>query len=67
MAGTALAASAASYNRVLGANDTVRLGLIGCGGRGRGVTRAFQKNPTVKVTAACDVYSKRIDQVLASA
>ena len=67
LAGTALATSAASYNRVLGANDTVRPGLIGCGGRGRGVTRAFQKNPTVKVTAACDVYSKRIDQVLASA
>ena len=59
-----LAAGAASYNRVLGANDTIRLGVVGCGGRGRGVMRAFLKNPAVKVSAVCDVYSERIDQAL---
>jgi len=58
----ALALSAASYARVLGAADRVRLGLIGCGGRGRSVMGAFQKNASVDVTAVCDVYSPRIDQ-----
>ena len=34
----AMALSKSSYARVLGANDRVQLGLLGCGGRGRGVT-----------------------------
>lgn len=54
--------TAASYARVLGANDRVNLGLIGCGGRGRGVMGVFQKNPEVTVTAVCDVYGQRIAQ-----
>ena len=58
----ALAVSAVSYARILGAADRVRLGLIGCGGRGRSVMGAFQKNLSVDVTAVCDVYSSRIDQ-----
>ena len=32
----AIPITAASASRVLGANDRVRLGLIGCGGMGRG-------------------------------
>ena len=28
--------TASSYGRVIGANDRINLGLIGCGGRGRG-------------------------------
>ncbi len=59
---SALAMTAASYSRVLGANDAVRLGVIGCGGRGIGVMGTFQKNPTVRVTAVCDVYGERIDR-----
>ena len=66
-AGTALAAATASYGRLLGANDKIRLGLIGCGGRGRSVMKAFQENPSVSVAAVCDVYSERIDQVLETA
>ena len=54
--------SAVSYSRVLGAADRVRLGLIGCGGRGRSVMGAFQQNASIDVTAVCDVYSSRIDQ-----
>lgn len=57
-----MAMSAASYSRVAGAANRVRLGLIGCGGRGRSVMRAFQKNSTVDVTAVCDVYSSRVDR-----
>lgn len=65
--GAALALTASSQTRVLGAADRVRLGVIGCGGRGRSVMGAFQKNPSVEVTALCDVYSARIDQAMQSA
>ncbi|MCC6859655.1 MAG: Gfo/Idh/MocA family oxidoreductase [Bryobacterales bacterium] len=54
--------TAASYARVMGANDRLRLGLIGCGGRGVGVMRLFQKEPVITVTAVCDVYGVRADK-----
>ena len=50
------ALTAASAQRVLGANDRVRLALIGCGGRGRSVARHMVKVPNVAYTVLCDVY-----------
>ncbi len=67
-AGTAaIAWTAASYSRVLGANDKINLGLIGCGGRGQGVMRTFQKTEQVNVTAVCDVFGDRADQAASRA
>ncbi|MDA1315813.1 MAG: Gfo/Idh/MocA family oxidoreductase [Acidobacteria bacterium] len=63
----ALALTASSQTRVLGAADRVRLGVIGCGGRGRSVMGAFQKNASVQVTALCDVYAARVDQAMQDA
>jgi len=63
----ALAVTAASYSRILGANDKIRLGVIGCGGRGLGVMGDFQKNSAVAVTAACDIYGAQVDQALSKA
>ena len=63
----ALVLSASSYSRILGANERIRLGVIGCGGRGRRVMGAFQKNPSLQVGAVCDVYSQRTDQALEKA
>jgi len=57
-----MAMTAASYSRVLGANDKINLGVIGCGGRGLGVMGTFQKNPAIQVTAVCDVYGVQIDR-----
>jgi predicted dehydrogenase len=57
-----LAMTAASYSRVMGANDRVNLGLIGAGERGRYVMNFFQKHPNVRVTAVCDVYAEMIDR-----
>ena len=54
--------TAASYSRVMGANDRVQLGLIGCGGRGTGVMGTFMNTGQVDVTAVCDVYGERIDR-----
>jgi predicted dehydrogenase len=58
----AAVSTAASYFRMLGANDRIRLGLIGCGGRGRGVMGTFIKTTQVDVTGVCDVYADRIDR-----
>ena len=68
-AGLALAAAAArapapavsprteaSRGRVPGANDRLRLGVIGTGGRGRDVMGAFLRQPGVEVVALSDVW-----------
>lgn len=57
----AAAFTAASYSRILGANDRVNLGVIGSGERGRHDMSQFQLVPTVDVTAVCDVYAPNID------
>ncbi|MBI1896739.1 MAG: Gfo/Idh/MocA family oxidoreductase [Acidobacteria bacterium] len=59
---TAAAATAASYARIRGANDRIRLGLIGCGGRGVGVMNTFIKTDRVEVPAVCDVWPERTDR-----
>ncbi len=50
------AATAASAARVIGANDRVRMGLIGCGGRGRYVARFMREAPNVEFVALADVH-----------
>ncbi|MCZ2075392.1 MAG: Gfo/Idh/MocA family oxidoreductase [Bryobacteraceae bacterium] len=49
--------AALSARRVLGANDRIRAGLIGCGGRGRYVAGLMARSPGVEFTAVCDVYA----------
>lgn len=58
----AAVATAASYSRILGANERVQLALIGCGGRGRGVLQTFVKTDRVEVPAVCDVWPERSAQ-----
>jgi predicted dehydrogenase len=57
----ATAMTAASYQRVLGANERISLGLIGCGERGVGVMRTFVNTDRVEVPIVCDVWAERID------
>lgn len=45
--------------RVAGANGRVGMGLIGCGGRGRGVSGQFNKSGRVDFIAVCDVFDQR--------
>jgi predicted dehydrogenase len=58
----ASALTALSYSRVLGANDKIQLGVVGCGERGREDMSTFLMNPTVDVTAVCDIYGEQIDK-----
>jgi len=45
--------------RAAGANERVRIGLIGCGGRGTGVATTFTKLPNAQIVYACDPDSTR--------
>jgi predicted dehydrogenase len=50
--------------RVIGANDRINVGLIGCGGRGTSDGKSFAKyarenNNACQIVGVCDVYTKR--------
>ena len=53
---TTVISTALSAKRVVGANERVVVGLIGCGGRGRSVAELMRAVPGVEFAAACDVY-----------
>src|SRR5205823_5387822 len=58
---TAASVTAASYSRVMGANDRITLGAIGVGDRGRHDMKMFQNTGEVDVRAVCDIYAQQID------
>jgi len=64
---TAAALTAASYSRILGANDKIHLGVIGAGNRGLSDMGDFQKDSAVEVVAVCDIYGDHIDMALQKA
>jgi hypothetical protein len=49
--------------RVLGANDRVRIGLIGAGARGQEIFKSALRCPNVEGAAVADVYTRRLDEV----
>ena len=57
----ALAALGFPAINALGANDTLNVGLIGVGGRCRGLMQALAKVPGVRMAAACDIYDPHLD------
>lgn len=59
------AASAASLGRVRGANDRIRIGAIGTGGRGQLLMDLFRQCPDSEILAVCDVYEPRRTQARA--
>ena len=42
------------------ANSAVRLGLLGCGGRGTAVAESFSKNTTAQVVALADLFADQL-------
>lgn len=49
--------------RALGANDRIRIGLIGGGDRGQEIFRAALRCPNVEGVAVADLYTRRLDEV----
>ena len=61
--GTAMAVSGlVPSGRILGANDRIRFGLIGAGGRGKAIFKAALKAPNTEAIAVADVYTRRLDE-----
>ncbi len=66
MAGAAFSAQQATKNtgRVIGANDRINIGVIGCGGRGTYVAREFataaKNDNSCQIVVVCDTYQKRV-------
>jgi len=58
------AAVAAAYptSRVLGANDRIRVGIIGPGARGQELLRELVKLPDAQLVAAADIYTRRLEE-----
>ncbi len=69
MAGAAAATAASvaarplAHERVIGANDRIRIGIIGAGSRGQQDLKHAIAVPNVECVAMADVYSRRHDQV----
>jgi predicted dehydrogenase len=63
-AGAGLAVSGVGATWVVGANDKIRVGVIGTGREGRIVMADFLKQPDVEVVAVCDVYRPNLDKGL---
>ena len=56
---SAVMSTAASYSRILGANDRPRLGVIGTGGRGQYLMKETVANDLASFVAVCDIYDER--------
>lgn len=63
-AGPVLARASSSASRVLGANDRIRIGLIGCGGMGRVDLRDSLKVKNIECIALCDIDDSQSSKVL---
>ncbi len=67
---SAAKSSGRTSGRVIGANDRINIGVIGCGGRGRSDAADFaefgKKNKDCcQIVAVCDVYAKRTKEAAA--
>ena len=66
---TALAMTATSYGRVVGANERISIGQIGCGNRGFGAHMAgvhkHAQAENVEIIAVCDVWTEHLRRAAA--
>jgi predicted dehydrogenase len=51
------------HSRVLGANEDIRMGVIGLGGNGRGHVNRYRGMPGVRLVAICDADKNRLNAV----
>jgi len=65
VAGAATLAVSGTFapRRVLGANERIRVGLIGAGGRGQEILKAALRCPNTEAAAVADVYTRRLEEV----
>ena len=62
LGGIAPGFSAKSYNNIAGANEKIRIGMIGVNSRGKGIASGLAKLPECEITYVCDVDSRAIEK-----
>ena len=63
------AQSTSSYNRIIGANDRINIGFLGCGGRSGGhriMVKNSEKTKNLGVVAVCDIWKLNKEKAAAS-
>ncbi|MFC2075541.1 Gfo/Idh/MocA family protein [candidate division KSB1 bacterium] len=64
--GLLLASSAKSYARIVGANDRIQIGQIGCSDRSRGLRRmlkmSMETDPNIELRSLCDIWSVNLNK-----
>ncbi len=60
----AAAFTAASYSKIMGANDRINLGWIGAGDRGTYVCKTFNDTKQVDVTAVAEIWGDKLDKAV---
>ncbi|MEP7228715.1 MAG: Gfo/Idh/MocA family oxidoreductase [Ginsengibacter sp.] len=63
------AQSAASYNRIIGANDRINIGFLGCGARSTGhqrMVKMSEKDKNLGVVAVCDIWKLNREKTAAN-
>jgi hypothetical protein len=61
---TAVMTAGATVKGLASPNDTVRMAVVGCGGRGQSHVSAWSSMPNVEIVALCDVDQFRINEKL---
>jgi predicted dehydrogenase len=66
MAATAVSWNATSYAKIIGANDRVKVGIVGCGDRMKGALipafHANSKDTNFEIVAVSDIWNRRRDE-----
>jgi predicted dehydrogenase len=66
---SATSMSAASYKRIVGANDRINIGFLGCGARSRGhqnMVKMSEKDKNLGVVAVCDLWNLNREKTAAN-
>ncbi len=61
--------SAASYNRIIGANDRINIGFLGCGARSsdhQSIVKTAEKEKNLGVVAVCDIWTLNREKAAAN-
>ena len=61
--------SAASYNRIIGSNDRINIGFLGCGARNGGhqsMVKTSEKEKNLAVVAVCDIWKLNKEKAAAN-
>ena len=59
---TGLAGTIATGNRLLGANERIRIGVLGFGDRGKEIAFEASNCPDTEIVAVADVYTRRLEE-----